>query len=58
MGGEVDIGQGLVAAVGQQIVERRAAGRGLQPVDAAIAAVVEHDDDQLGPASPRWRARN
>ena len=33
--------------VAQQIVERRAAGRLLQPVDAAEAAIVVDDDDEL-----------
>ena len=47
MRGEVDIGQRLVAGVLQQVVEALAAGRLLQPVDAAEAAVVEHDDDEL-----------
>ena len=34
-------------AVGEQIVERLAAARLLQAVDAAVAVVVEHDDDEL-----------
>jgi hypothetical protein len=50
MGGEVDVGQGLVARVGQQVVERRAAGRRLQPVDAAIAPVVEQVTISLVPS--------
>ena len=47
MGDEVDLRQRLVPRVAQEIVERRAAGRLLQPVDAAEAAIVEHDDDEL-----------
>ncbi len=43
MQGEVD----ARCAVGQHIVERGIAARLLQAVDAAIAAVVEHDDDQF-----------
>ena len=34
-------------AVGEQIVEAFSAARLLQPVDAAVAAVVEHDDHEL-----------
>ena len=57
VGDEVDLRQRLVPRVAQQIVERRAAGRMLQPVDAAKAAVVVDDDDELSaPASARWRS--
>ena len=44
--GEVDRRRavGALHAVVEQVVERRAAARLLQPVDAAVAAVVEHDD--------------
>ena len=44
MGDEVDRGQRLMSRVAQEIVERRAAGRLLQPVDAAEAAIVEHHE--------------
>ena len=46
--GEVDARRAVRAlhAVVEQVVERRAAARLLQPVDAAVAAVVEHDDDR------------
>ncbi|MBV8662193.1 MAG: hypothetical protein JO107_03730, partial [Hyphomicrobiales bacterium] len=47
MGDEVDLRQNLMARVAQQVVERGAAGRALQAVDAAEAAVVVDDDDQL-----------
>src|SRR5271170_4784871 len=47
MGDEVDRGQRLMPRVAQEIVERRAAGRLLQPVDAGEAAVVEDDDNEL-----------
>ena len=46
-------------AVVEQVVERRAADRLLQPVDAAVAAVVEHDDRRAcGRASPTSRSRS
>ena len=41
------VGQDFVPRVLQEIVERRPARRMLQPVDAAEAAIVEHDDDEL-----------
>ena len=47
MGAEVDRRQGVVARVLEQIVEAGAAGRLLQAVDAAEAAIVEHDDGEL-----------
>ena len=46
---EVDVGQGHVAGVGEQIVEALAAGRALQAVDAAKAVVVEDDDVSFWP---------
>ncbi len=46
--GEVDQTRvGHVVDVVEQVVEGRAAGRPLQPVDAAVAAVVEHHDREL-----------
>ena len=57
--GEVDLGSTSWRRVAQEIVEARAAGRALQAVDAAEAAVVEHDDGELqARASPRWRSRS
>ena len=47
MRGEIDRRQRLVSASREQVVEALAAGRALQPVDAAEAAIVEHHDDEL-----------
>jgi hypothetical protein len=55
VGGEVHAGQGLVLGVAQQVVEALAARGALQAVDAAVTAVVEHDDDQLAPEHHRGR---
>ncbi len=48
-------GSDLVPRVLEEIVERRAAGRLLQAVDAAEAAIVEDDDDQLAAEHHRGR---
>ena len=50
---EVDVGQRLVPRVLQQIVEVGAAGAHLQPVYAAIAAIVEEHDGELQPEHHR-----
>ena len=49
MSGEVDLGQGLMPRIGEQVVEALDADGALQPVDAAEAAIVQHDDGQLQP---------
>ena len=52
---EIDLRQRLVPGVLEQVVEALAAGRALQAVDAAEAAVVEHDDGELHAEHDRGR---
>ena len=47
VGDEIDLRHRLVPHVAQKVVERRAAGRLLQPIDAAEAPIVVDDDDEL-----------
>jgi hypothetical protein len=52
---EIDLGHHLVIGVLQQVVEVGAAGGHLQPVDAAIAAIVEQHDGELQAEHHRGR---
>ncbi len=57
MRGEIDARRavGTLHAIVEQVVERLPAAGLLQPVDAAVAAIVEHDDDELHAQHHRGR---
>ena len=44
---EIDLRQGFMRRIAQQIVETLSAGRELEPVDAAIAPVIQHHDREF-----------